>query len=240
MLESLCHSQNAMATLTYAEDPITLVPEDLQLFMRRLRRIYPAPIRFFGVGEYGDLRGRPHYHVALFGLSIMDGEYISKAWSDERGLIGNIHMAELNNLTAQYICGYVTKKMNKRDDVRLEGRHPEFARMSLRPGIGAPAIKVLKNSVAPNGDVTLMKARGDVPESIRSAGKMYPLGRYLRGKLRESIGWEPTQPQEHGRAITAAYLSRTPEEIAAHEAKREQDYTRAETRLKLDKGKKRL
>lgn len=224
-----------MVTLTYADAPEELVPEDMQLFLRKLRLLYPAPLRFFGVGEYGELGGRPHYHLAMFGLSILDSEYVGKAWDK-----GFIHMGELNHLTAQYICGYVTKKMNKKDDAVLNGRHPEFARMSLRPGVGAPAIETLKRAIAPDGDLTNIYRRGDVPETIRLNGKEYPLGRYLRGKLRQSIGLEPTQPEPIKRFIQHEYVHRTQEVIDLTEKKREFQYTTAHAKLLLEKGKKRL
>lgn len=240
LLESFCHTHNSMVTLTYADAPPELKPEDMQLFLKRLRSIYPAPLRYYGVGEYGDIRGRPHFHLALFGLSILDSEYIGKAWSIDGEPIGGFHIGELNRLTAQYLCGYVTKKMTKKDDVALKGRHPEFARMSLRPGIGATAIATLKAAVAPNGDLTTIVKRGDVPESMRSAGKTFPLGRYLRGKLRTAIGWEETQPGQMRALIEAAYLARSQEEIKATEQKRQNQYDTAAARLKLDRSKKRL
>lgn len=229
-----------MATLTYAESPPELVPEHLSGFIRRFRKIYPAPIRFFGVGEYGDIGGRPHYHIAMFGVSIVDEEYVKKAWSDERGQIGMVHLAELNEKTAQYICGYVTKKLNKKDDYLLGGRHPEFARMSLRPGIGALAINTLKGAIAPNGDVSLMHAAGDVPSSFRSAGRQYPLGRYLRGKLRESIGWKKELPDKAKADLAESYRIRSEEEVLEHEKKRFKQADQAKTRLTIDRGKKRL
>lgn len=207
----------------------------MQGFLRSLRSIYPAPIRFYGVGEYGDRTFRPHFHLALFGVSVLDGEYIGKAWKK-----GFFHLGDLTRDSAQYLCGYVTKKLNKKDDVLLQGRHPEFARMSLRPGIGALAIRTLKGALAPNGDLTTLVERGDVPETMRTGGKVYPLGRYLRGKLRESIGWEPTQPERIKKAFADAYVARTPEEVRLNEVKRDTQYTRAHARQKIDRSKKRL
>jgi len=112
--------------------------------------------------------------------------------------------------------------------------------MSLRPGIGALAVPVLKGALAPDGDLSLMFARGDVPETIRSAGKEYPLGRYLRGKLRESLGWENTQPEVARAAISAARAALTEEDLKTIEVSRENQYERARARLKIDRSKRRL
>lgn len=228
-----------MVTLTYADAPKELVPEDMQSFLRRLRLLYPAPLRFFGVGEYGDRGGRPHFHLAMFGLSILDSQTVGKAWSKPDGTpIGYIHMGELNHLTAQYVCGYVTKKLNNKDDQALNGKHPEFARMSLRPGLGAPAIETLKRAIAPDGDLTNIYRRGDVPETIRLNGKEYPLGRYLRGKLRQAIGLDPTQPEPIKRYLQHEYVTRSAEVIEVTEKKREFQYASAHAKLLIERGKK--
>lgn len=68
---------NCMLTLTYNESCLpkgdTLVKRDLQLFMKRLRKkVAPLKIRFFACGEYGDLHGRPHYHIIIFGYDFID------------------------------------------------------------------------------------------------------------------------------------------------------------------------
>lgn len=131
-----------MATLTYApehEPPDgSLSPRHMQLWLKRLRRLLPPtrPIRFFGCGEYGDETFRPHYHVALYGVAPLETELVQSSWG-----MGHVHLMELNAETAQYLCGYVVKKMTSPDDPRLQGKHPEFTRMSLRPhGIGAGAV----------------------------------------------------------------------------------------------------
>ena len=155
VLESLDHVESVFITLTYSDDNLpedgSVCPRDTQLFMKRLRkRIDPRRVRFFLVGEYGDETQRPHYHAALFnypkcrkgqsrynkkGLNCCEWcQIIEDAWK-----LGNIYVGDLNAHSAQYIAGYTTKKMTKADDERLNGRHPEFARMSNRPGIGANA-----------------------------------------------------------------------------------------------------
>lgn len=190
VLEAGLHQQSAFVTLTYADPaPWELQPRDLQLFLKRLRSSYPAPLRFFGVGEYGDKTFRPHYHLALFGLSFLDEGFVDKAWQ-----LGFVHCGELNTQSAAYIAGYVCKKMTGKDDPRLEGRHPEFARMSLRPGIGRRAMAGVASGLVNDGGSKALLASGDVPGAARVDGKLMPIGRYLKGALRQEVGWNDKAP----------------------------------------------
>ena len=97
---------------------------------------------------------------------------------------GRIHVGSLTVESAHYIAGYVTKKMTDADDRRLEGRPPEFARMSLKPGIGAGAVSDIASTVLTHD----LSVDGDVPVTLRSGGKVKPLGRYLVRRLRKECG----------------------------------------------------
>lgn len=186
MLESMCHGDNCFITLTYDDDhlPDELIPGDLQLFLKRLRRYYePNRFRFFAVGEYGDRSARPHYHLALFGFPLGRKDLIDKAWQD----YGFTMVGDLNFKSASYIGGYVTKKLQKKADPRLEGKKPEFNRMSLKPGIGALAMdRLLDILCSPSGRHLL--SDGDVPKRLKYGKDTYPLGRYLVDYLRKSYG----------------------------------------------------
>lgn len=205
MLESASHAYNTFATLTYTIAPPELVPADGQYFIRRLRKIYPAPFRYYLVGEYGTLNLRPHFHVVLFGVSFLDREYVQKAWSlEEDGKLvprGFVDTQELTTGRAKYIAGYVCKKMTTFTNPALEGKHPEFARMSLKPGIGALQCEQIgKNLVEAfeNGHTAL-----DVPGEVRQTGRKMPMGRYLQSRVRTEIGWEPNMPQDAKKALEA-------------------------------------
>lgn len=216
MLEALQHKENSFATLTYADETLptdgSLRPKDLQLWLKKLRRRWTvSPIRYYGVGEYGDVSGRPHYHIALFGFgSCEHGQTRRFPRGRERvccprcGIIadtwglGRIDLARLELHSAQYICGYITKKMTKPDDPRLEGRHPEFARMSLKPGIGGGA----EHEIA---DVHLRYSpdAAEVPTALRHGTTIMPLGRYLTRRLRKAVGREEG-PSVWTQAVQAA------------------------------------
>lgn len=92
------------------------------------------------------------------------------------------------------MCGYVTKKMTKPTDLppALAGLHPEFARMSNRPGIGLNAMWEVADSLM---QFNLEKTQADVPSALRHGARLLPLGRYLRRKLRVMIGREEKAPE---------------------------------------------
>lgn len=203
MLEATQHKENSFVTLTYSDDNVppggTLQPRDFTLWLKRLRKRWRvAPIRYYGVGEYGDKSWRPHYHAAVFGFPPCEYgqtrrfppgrersccpkcDIIAETWGK-----GRIDLARLEPHSAQYVCGYISKKLTKADDPRLEGRYPEFARMSLKPGIGADFVPEI-------ADVQLRyNDKGEeVPFGLRHGPKIMPLGRYLVRKLRVQSGRE--------------------------------------------------
>lgn len=195
MLESCKHRSSSFATLTYDEGRLpaygSLVPSDMQLWLKRLRAaVYPVKVRFFGVGEYGSETWRPHYHAILFGLDRVvaggsDGRsgVVQSSWGMGHTFVGGVSLASV-----QYVAGYVTKKMTGRNDERLQGRYPEFARMSLRPGIGGTAVGDIAYALESDAGLESIAEVGDVPASLRYDGKFWPIGRYIRGKVRKSLG----------------------------------------------------
>lgn len=195
LLEDAASVASSFVTLTYKGeeyDQGSLVPVHLQGWLKRLRFHAGSakPLRFYGVGEYGEKFGRPHYHVALFGLGSEDKELFERAWTDpatgER--IGAVHTGDISPHSAAYIAGYVTKKMTKHDDPRLKGRYPEFARMSLRPGIGASGVPALAEALACDHGMRQIDLAGDVSDVLRVGSRTMPIGRYLRSQLRDRLG----------------------------------------------------
>lgn len=210
-LEMLNHSLNSFVTLTYSDENLprtpkrpsyTLSPPHLRNFLKRLRHISdPVKLRYYAVGEYGDETQRPHYHLALFGYSgctwgksrysrtklqcCTPCDTVRDAWG-----LGHIFIGELNQQSAQYVAGYVVKKMTQPTDTRLNGRYPEFCRMSLRPGIGAHIIDDYASTL-----LELDYTEIDVPSGLRHGSKIWPIGRYLKRRLRSRIGLSPETPQ---------------------------------------------
>jgi len=218
MLEQSLWENNAFVTLTYSDEKLpvggTLVPSHLSLFLKRLRyAIAPERIRFFGVGEYGDQSERPHYHLALFNYRTCERgrtdhnaimrrggccnqcDLISREWG-----LGGVDVGLLEPSSAAYVCGYVAKKWTDKDDFRLNGRHPEFARMSKRPGLGAGVMDEVASTLLalPNFDSLV-----DVPTALSHGKRTLPLGNYLVRRLRTRVGREPNCPQAKREEIQA-------------------------------------
>lgn len=220
MLESHKHGSSVFATFTYAPENVpacgSLCPRDVQLWLKRFRKEIGFPIRYYFVGEYGDETFRPHYHAALFGVGLEYQEVAQKTWG-----FGFVHFGELTIKSAQYIAGYVTKKMTKKDDPRLKGLHPEFARMSLRPGIGASAMVDVASALNDREGAAEVNRLGDVPGLLRHGPKKLPLGRYLKRRLRNELGAETDGAQiadqariEELRALRKSSGSRSVYEVA--------------------------
>lgn len=207
MLESYCHGDSIFVTLTYDDEhkPMdgSVNPKHTQDWLKRLRQaIYPRKVRYFIAGEYGDETWRPHYHAAVFGLSPMDESIVRDTWS-----MGHVMVGTLTPASAAYVAGYVTKKMTSPADVRLAGKHPEFCRMSLKPGIGAQAMKDVARALSHDAGLDDVVATGDVPHQMRHGVQFKPLGRYLRSKLREELGFaEKATPKEVVDAYKAEML----------------------------------
>lgn len=239
LLEALSHEENCFATLTFrglkrgAHGPPefkewSLRRDDLSLFVKRLRFNTGRSLRYFGVGEYGDRYFRPHYHVALFGVPPTMEAEIDKAWG-----LGSIHVGTLTKDSAQYIAGYVTKKMTNKDDPRLAGRLPELTRMSRNPGVGGVAVDAIARSID-RAPVALV----DVPAAMRLDKKLLPLGSYVIRRVREKLGREPLQPMEVKRKLREEYLAMSEVDRKRRENKREGQYLSALGRVAIANSKK--
>lgn len=204
MLESFMHDASCFVTLTYDEEHLpeggTLVKEHYQNFLKNLReRVGYDKIRYYFVGEYGDESGRPHYHAALFGLGPTEEAIINDSWKK-----GFTYTGDLTFESAQYIAGYVTKKMTHKQEKctdrckhpPLNGRLPEFAQASLKPGLGAEAVKIIAETLTTEHGSEIIAIEQDVPSFLKRHRKQLPLGRYLKRKLREQMGFPNTGAQE--------------------------------------------
>lgn len=175
MHESTLHRENCFVTLTYGRDCLppnaSLDHRDFQLFMKRVRKHFRGNVRFYMCGEYGPLNQRPHYHACLFGVDFradripagrsasgaefFDSPLLSRLWGH-----GRVSVQDLTKETASYCARYIMKKVLGHDsekayesvteDGEVIARRPEYAAMSLRPGIGAGWFQRYRRDVFPN------------------------------------------------------------------------------------------
>lgn len=136
--------ETCWTTLTYDDEhlPVTLRKKHLSGFLRRLRKAMGAQrVRFFASGEYGERKGRPHYHAILFGMS--DSPAIQASWR-----YGLVKTFPLSKALIAYTAGYCAKKAGHREmrEERIDYStgevytyQPPFLLMSRKPGLGAAA-----------------------------------------------------------------------------------------------------
>lgn len=199
ILEAMEHESSVFITLTYSDkylpDDDLVSPRELQLFIKKIRKKHK--VRFYGVGEYGEESGRPHYHVVLFGYPQCErGKTFEKVGKEcckwcteikEKWGKGNIILGSLTPESAAYVAGYVTKRLGKGSD---QSKKP-FARMSNRPGIGAGVMDDVASEL-----MTENYKGEDVPYSISHGARRLPLGRYLIKRLRKRMGRPEHAPKE--------------------------------------------
>ncbi len=188
VIEASDHPFSAFVTLTYNPENL---PKDgsvckgtLQRFIKRLRKtLHPRQIRYYAVGEYGDVSWRPHYHLIIFGLSPTEKEPVEKCWTLGYSMVGTAEPSSMS-----YVSSYVMKKLTNPKDLRLEGRKPEFCTMSLKPGIGTGLVARVQKALATTPGGIARQVTNDQFETIRSEKRMYPIGRLLKRKIANCIG----------------------------------------------------
>lgn len=182
------HRENVFATFTYEGNlpPLaSLKYRDFQLALKRLRKAaHPHKVRFFVGGEYGERSRRPHFHAALFGLNFLDRKYWRKSSSgfrlDRSAQLetiwghGSVEIGDVTFESAAYIARYCLDKLSgARVLPRSYGRIdlatgevlpvvPEFAHMSLKPGIGGAWFDKFYESDALSRDRVVVEGR-EVP-----------------------------------------------------------------------------
>lgn len=185
LLEQRLHSDSCFVTLTYNEwhlpEDGKVCKETVQKFMKRLRkRAHPRKLRYYCIGEYGDVSSRPHYHFALFGLDgQLEGSMIKKAWRDiDDEEIGFVYVGDLSKDSARYMTKYITKNLRNEENERLE-----FMTSSRRPGIGRGFVTKMAE--------ILKKQQGfeyRPINRIKYGKKELALGRYLTDGLNDDLG----------------------------------------------------
>lgn len=185
MHESQLYDVSSFVTLTYDDSHFfpSLDYLDFQKFMRRLRKRV-GPARFFMCGEYGERFQRPHFHAILFGVDFPDkaffkdlpsgGRLYTSALLQELWPFGFSSIGDVTFESAAYVARYCVKKVTGSRAERHYERvweHtgevvsvvPEFARMSLKPGIGFEWFRRFSSDVLVRDAVVVHGVPGKVP-----------------------------------------------------------------------------
>lgn len=195
------HDRSCFLTLTYDDNHLPrfgqLVKSDLQDFFKRLR-YYAGPFRYVACGEYGELKRRPHFHAAIFGLDfatdrieygegirgdkIYVSESLARVWNRSVFPFGHT-IGSLTFESAAYISRYITKRVSgpnisplplacDPDSGELVMPNPEFLLMSK--GIGKSWFReYFFSDVFPHARV------------ITSQGTPAPVPRYYKELLKD-------------------------------------------------------
>lgn len=135
--ESLLWEKTFFLTFTYSNDHLplsgnnlpTLDPSHVTLWLKRVRKLSGAKLRYYYCGEYGTKFERPHYHMILFADHYVTEKMITDQW-----YYGQVHFGKVEGASIRYTVQYMDKGQwrpsHQRDD-----RVPEFSRMSN--GIGS-------------------------------------------------------------------------------------------------------
>lgn len=235
-LEAACHRDSSFATLTYAPEHL---PNGRMTLSRQHWREFSKGIgfRYFGVGEYGDVSLRPHYHVLCFGRAATE-EF--RLWLEARWGKGHVDLLPFAPQLARYIAGYTLKKMTRPEDPRLESwMEPEFSRMSRRPALGAGVVRALAARTVADRQATV--ERLDVVKTVRLEGKEVPVGRTLMLKTRKAVELPEAWKDKRARRVVDMETRLAydfPELGADREVKRSTQTERAEGLGRLSKRSK--
>lgn len=147
--EALYWKRSCFFTLTYDDEHLPddrgLDKEEIQRFMKRLRKNTGRELKYYIAGEYGTQKFRPHYHGILYGVDykehnqerLLDGSYViidgplKDAWK-----YGNINVGDVCTESAGYVAQYCLTKLNgKRAKEVYCGRQPPFQLFSRGLGL---------------------------------------------------------------------------------------------------------
>lgn len=200
MCESYFWDKISFLTLTYRDACLTygnllpsLVPRDLQLFIKRLRKRLGIRVSFYACGEYGDTTRRPHYHLILFGedfsfdrvpsrksksgFPMFTSPTLDKVWG-----LGDCFISDASHEAMQYTAGYVLKKLTGKmsEFYELNGIEPEFSRASRNPAIGKRFFDRFSSEILSHDFVRIADFKTAVPSYFN---RLYKRDNYYKYEL---------------------------------------------------------
>lgn len=141
LLELAASDWGIFLTLTYDDKRITdplqktmIHKADFQTFMKSVRNRITT-CRYVAAGEYGEKRGRAHFHVALMGLGIPPNIPLKKRVHLSSWPWGHVWTDALNVNSMRYIAKYLTKARSEKTKKTMIS-HEEWVTYSKKPPLG--------------------------------------------------------------------------------------------------------
>jgi len=222
--EASLYKHNSFITLTYDPEHLPvdggLHIEHFQKFIKKLRKKAGSGVRYFCCGEYGENRGRPHFHVILFNYSFKDKQlhtvrrghrlYRSDScrafWSDQ----GNVLLGNVTFQSCAYVARYIMKKVIgqpgyysflKSEYIGKMGPfpftedaydflRPPFITMSRRPGIGKTFFDRYGIEIYRDDLVVVDGKRMKVPRYYDSQEELFDPDKLASVKISRSVSFE--------------------------------------------------
>lgn len=131
VLEAKHWERASFLTLTYRTSELpanrSLLKRDHQTFFKRLRQVLKrehgvSRLKYYMCGEYGERKGRPHYHVVLFGWDFPDRVEVANNPGARDPLFtsalleavwghGSVRIGDVTAQSAAYVARYTLKKL---------------------------------------------------------------------------------------------------------------------------------
>lgn len=197
----------AFVTLTFDDEYLPqegVQIKDVQDYLKRVReRLGGREIKYYAIGDYGELRGRPHYHLIIMNVdgfdyygnlqrlkrkepiikSKDDWYHLHEAWQGKG--YTDIQRPRSTGGVGGYVANYLAKMQKAIKQAESQGLNPPFRLMSK--GLGLRSTIQLAKKMADNPDVVwpinYLERKGTDGKTYKFA-----LGRYLRKKLHEFAG----------------------------------------------------
>lgn len=163
-LQNLDSVDSAFVTLTYSDqlvDKIALNKKHIQNYFQSIRHSFrDLKLKYYAIGEYGEKKGRPHYHALIFCSTEFDVNHFHLFWP-----YGIVEVDPVTDADIHYVTKWhVTPKLPiKNMAFELHG----FTLQSK--GLGSRLLKTLTID--------------NIQPYYRFDGNNYPMPRYYRKKL---------------------------------------------------------
>lgn len=178
MHENAEQKKSGFVTLTYGDEYLpkdgSLIKADLQKYLKRLRYIIePKKIKYFAVGDYGEIKGRPHFHLIEFGLERDDHEmqelYVTEGPLLDAWGMGNVFLGTVTAASCRYVTDYIFKAFDgSKAKEKYGDKLPPFKTVSQ--GMGLAWVKRNQQYLEDNLCLTVN-------------GQKYKLPRYYYSKM---------------------------------------------------------